>query len=288
MSVLAATGFFCVVISSCVDAQQRISSKPSDRYEHVGQEEGARRLESFRGQRLEGDYCFRFELEHLPRRGKKSIYYGTMWGSWNDAGPITRIQLSHVEDDSEDIDFKEVDLIIQNGSEPGAWLSNGGGVFQKLKGEALFVPVIPGVNYSPFDLQMPFLYWDSFVYEGPGRVQSRVAQRFLMQPPEGSVATERGIEAVRVCLDDAYDALLRVEVLDSRDEEKTRFTVESFKKVQGQYIVKEVTLKDYETKDRTRFRVKAASVGMLLGSAMFDWSQLIKPVNISESMFEEL
>jgi hypothetical protein len=258
--------------------------------ERIDQEEGARRMAAFRGQRLQGDYCFRFELEHLPRREKKVTYYGTMWGSWNEEGPVIRIEL--VERDAleaEATNASLIELIIQNGLSPKVWSRNSDSeVFRLLEGDAIFEPVIPGVVYSAFDLQMPFVYWDEFTYEGPGRVQSRVAQQFLMRPPEGSVAGERGIGSVRIGLDDAYDALLRVEVLDADAKELSRFTVESFKKVQGQYIVKEVTLKDYTTRDRTRFKVEAASVGMDLGAALFNPDVAADPMGIPEDQFQVL
>lgn len=236
----------------------------------IDQEEGVRRMDAFRSQRLDGDYCFRFELEHLPRRGDKTTYLGTMWGSWNEHGPINRFEILPSAD-SAGGGSEVVELIVQNGVEPHVWIRRGrSGSFDEITGPALFEPVIPGVVYSPFDLQMPFIYWDDFSYEGPVRVQSRIAQQFLMSPPEGSLSGERGIGAVRVCLDDSYDALLRIEVLDGDGDELSRFTVESFKKVQGQYIVKEITLKDYATRDRTRFQVKAASVGLSLKAQVFD------------------
>jgi len=289
LAVGAAAGFFCVFLSSFGYAQERAGGGVPDRYEVIDREEGERRLHAFRNQRLDGDYCFRFELEHLPHRDKKVTYYGTLWGSWNQFGPVIRIQLHPKVKGHPDVEMIEpVDLIIQNGPSPKAWLKGSGGDFNLLEGEALFAPVVSGVVYSPFDLQMPFIYWSDFEYEGPIRVQSRIAQGFLMQPPEASVAEKRGIGAVRVGLDDAYDALLRVQVLDKDGEERSRFTVESFKKVQGQYIVKEVTLKDCATSDRTRFRVKAASVGMLLEEAMFKHCESVEPSPISESMFEVL
>ena len=56
-----------------------------NRYEVIDAEEGQRRIRLPR-QRLDGDYRFRFELEHCASR-QKPRYYGTMWGSWNELGP---------------------------------------------------------------------------------------------------------------------------------------------------------------------------------------------------------
>ena len=288
--VCAATGLFWACILAVTYAQDRAGGDAPNRFmERIDQEEGVRRMAAFRNQRLDGDYCFRFELEHLPRRGKKTTHYGVMWGSWNSLGPVTRIQLLTSDRDATDAGEEYIELIIQNGLAPKVWSRTSvGDAFKKLEGAALFEPIIPSVVYSPFDLQMPFIFWNDFLYEGPGRVQSRVAQQFLMMPPEGSVALERGIQSVRVGLDDAYDALLRVEVLGQADEELSRFTVESFKKVQEQYIVKEVTLKNYASKNRTRFKVKSASVGLVLDEEIFSACHSIIPEVIPDALFEEL
>lgn len=287
----ALAGLFCVFTASSTYAQERAGGDAPSRFmERIDQEEGVRRMAAFRGQRLEGDYCFRFELEHLPRRGKATTYYGTMWGSWNEVGPVTRIELIADNSDTDSVQVHDtIELIIQNGIDSKVWSrKNREGAFVAVSDAGLFEPVIPGIVYSAFDLQMPFIYWDQFTYEGPSRVQSRVAQQFLMFPPEDDAALDRGIGAVRVGLDDTYDALLRVEVLNTAGEELSRFTVESFKKVQGQYIVKEVTLKDYASKDRTRFKVKAASVGLGLNDLIFKPCYTEAPFGLPNSMFDVL
>ena len=48
--------------------------------------------------------------------------------------------------------------------------------------KALFEPV-SGTNLTAFDLQMPFLYWPDFIYEGLARMHGRPAHQFLFYPP---------------------------------------------------------------------------------------------------------
>ena len=90
--VFATAGLFCVCLLVSVHGQQL--HKEDKRYEVIDPVEGERRMVNFRRQRLDGDYCFHFELEHLPRRGESVRYYGTMWGSWNELGPLNRIELA--------------------------------------------------------------------------------------------------------------------------------------------------------------------------------------------------
>ncbi|MDQ8207030.1 hypothetical protein QEH52_05895 [Coraliomargarita sp. SDUM461003] len=240
---------------------------------HIDVEEGAQRLEAFRRQRLDGDFCFEFELEHKPRRARTVRYQGTMWGSWNDLGPITRFRVEPVGKSSvAPVEAPQVvELIIQNGVSPQVWLRRSESEsFRLVQGQALFEPILPDLLYSPFDLQMPFVYWEQFTYEGPTLVgATRVAQQFLMHPPEGSASAARGISGVRVGLDDTYNALWRIEVMDTDEEVASRFAVESFQKVQEQYIVKRITLTEYPSKDRTTFDVESASVGISLDRELF-------------------
>jgi len=267
----AVAGLFCACLT--VTAQERIGGE-RHKYgmDRIDIEEGAKRLDDFRKQRLLGDYCFKFTLEHKPRKAATVRYEGMMWGTWNEQGPITRFRISPNQTSLASRPSEPVEFIIQNGQEQKAWIRRSQNTsFKLLEEDGLFEAILPGLLYSPFDLQMPFIYWKDFTYEGPTLVgATRVAQQFLMHPPEGSASAARGIVGVRVGLDDTYNALWRVEVVGALGEELSRFSVESFKKVQEQYIVKKITLKDFKTNDRTTFSVKAASVGLTIGRDFFN------------------
>jgi len=270
--VFVGVGFFC---AAAVSSGQRISDRLArPGMERIDQEEGAQRLASFREQRLDGDYVFEFQLEHKPRSAPTVRYDGVMWGTWNESGPLTRLQILPRRADETSTPEPLVDLIVQNGVQPRAWRKNDRGNFELMQGEALFEPILPEVVYSVFDLLMPFIYWEKFIYEGPDLFgASRVAQNFLMLPPEGSESERQGIKAVRIGLDDTYNALWRVEILGEEDEVRSKFAVRSFKKVQEQYIVNRITLTEYPARDATTFRVIEASVGLLIDEAMFDVNQ---------------
>lgn len=267
----AAAGLF--YFSNVGHAQRAGGERPSRFMNRIDAEEGAAKLAAFRNQRLTGDFYFEFQLEHKPRRAPTVRYDGKMWGSWNENGPVSRIAIypraAGKPRARESVD--PVELIVQNGPAPEAWIRRSSDAdFQPIHGQALFQPILPDLFYSPFDLQMPFIYWDSFNYEGPTLAMgSRVAQQFLMYPPKGSPSAQGGIAAVRIGLDDTYNALLVIEVLHADQEITSRFAVESVKKVQEQYIVKRITLSDYPAKDRTTFEVEAASVGLSLNRDLF-------------------
>lgn len=268
----AAAGLFYACISSaCLAQRAGLETERSRMMERIDEEEGAQRMASFRAQRLEGDFCFKFQLEHKPRRGRTVRYDGVMYGSWNERGPVSRFKLFPEQvGKGAPVGLSPIELIVQNGVAPEVWIRRQTSEpFTLIEDAALFEPIFDGVLYTPFDLQMPFTFWNDYAYEGPSRVLSRIGQRFLMQPPEGSLAAQDGISAVRIALDDTYYALLKVEVLGALGEPRSSFTVSSLKKVQGQYIVKVIKLKDLLTKDATDFKVKAARVGLIFDPAVF-------------------
>jgi hypothetical protein len=236
-------------------------------------EEAAARLMQMRALRMEGDFRFEFVLEHLPRRDKKTIHAGTMWGSSNAQGSINRIRMSPTLDNG----ALYSEFIVQSGLNASVWKRPSlEGSFKELTGAALFDPIIEGVLYTPFDLQMPFLYWNDFKYLAPTRALSRLAQEYEMYPPSGSIYEKRGITAVRIAIDDVYDALLEVEVIGAEGSVLTEFKVESLKKVDGTYIVNNIVLSDKLTRDRTRFSVEEAELGLSLDQeTYFDPSQTV-------------
>lgn len=276
--VFVAVGLFFGCALTPVFAQRPNDTIVQPGMDRIERAEGIQRLKSFRQQRLDGDYVFEFELEHKPRRARTTRYDGIMWGTWEGGGALTRIRLFQGGAAADGSERPSTDWIVQNGPRPKAWIRPEGKTdFQLIEGSAIFEPLLEELSYSIFDLQMPFIYWPDFEYEGPELVgSSRVAQTFLMFPPQGSPSLEQGIRGVRIGLDDTYNALLRIEVIGEAGEERSRFQVESVKKVQEQYIVKKITLTDYPSKDRTTFHVTDASVGIELDTSLFEPVELFR------------
>lgn len=267
--VVAGLFYFC----SPGYSQRAGGERPSRFMDRIDAEEGAAKLAAFRNQRLAGDFYFEFQLEHKPRRARTVRYDGLMWGTWNENGSISRL-IVYPNSDEPKLNGESagpVELIVQNGPEPKAWIRRSNeGDFRQIQDQEMFEPILPELFYSPFDLQMPFVYWKTFSYEGPSLAMgSRVAQQFLMYPPENSPSMRQGIKGVRIGLDDTYNALLTIEVLNAEEDVTSRFAVESVQKLQEQYIVKWITLTDYPSKDRTTFKVDSASVGLSLNPDLF-------------------
>jgi len=238
--------------------------------------EGAKRLEAFRQARLQGDFCLRFQLVHIPRRGDETTYDGVAWGTWNAQGPLTRFQLrlaaANAGDapDPEKRDAGTWEWLVQNGADPKIWvLAPGARAASELPPGSWHEPLFPGLVYTPFDLLMPFIFWAKFEYDGPARVGGRVADAYLMLPPDGTATGP-----VRVALNREFNALVRAEQLDAARQPARELDVLSFQNVQGQWLPKSLDLLNVTGRDKDRFAVTTAALNLQLAPALFDPEQL--------------
>ena len=284
-------GLFWISVPFTSLAQRSVSDNLRPRtMERLDEAEASKMVQLFRAQRPEENFCFQFQLEHKPRRGRTVRYEGILFGSRNRYGPVSRVKLFREKiGEASPIGLSPIEIIVQNGLAPKVWVRRlAQEDFVLIEDGTLFEPIFEGVLYTPFDLQMPFTFWSDYIYEGPSRVLSRIGQNFRMLPPEGSLAESNDVTAVRVAIDDTYYALLRAEVLEAKDKVRSRFTVRGIKKVQGHYIVKEVELKNMTTKDATSFKVKAARVGLPLDGAIFNPEASVELPEIPAKSFEIL
>jgi hypothetical protein len=254
--------------------------RPPPSYLQIGkpdQEQGRAVLEQFRGQGIAGDYYLEFELRVLPRHGAERVLPGRLWGSRNAAGPISRISVRSAEADA----APEARLLVQSGASPQlwSWSEESGGAVEQPGAGALFAPVA-GTDLTPFDLQMPFLYWPEFVYEGLVRMRGRPAHQFLLYPPAEITAQHPALTGVRVYLDTQYTALVEAEMIGDGGRPLKTLSVLDLKKVDQQWIVKSIDLRDEATGNKTRFTVTAAALNQTFPAAIFDPARLAEPVTM--------
>ncbi len=226
--------------------------------------EGARILAEFRTLGIAGDYWLEFELRVLPRAGAEHSVAGQLLGSRNELGPITRLTLPGAGGLA-----TERRWLIQGGPAAAAWQWNGAdGQTAPLATAGLFEP-LGGTELTLFDLQMPFLYWTDFVYEGLTRVRGRPAHSFVLYPPAAVAAVRPGLTGVRVLLDTQFQALVQAEFLGARGAVEKTISVLDLKKAGEQWMVKTIDLRNSITRDKTRFDVTAAAMNLTLPAGTF-------------------
>ena len=228
-------------------------------------------------------YLYQFHFIHYPKSGQPVVHYGLLSGpspqstsfridlfaAQFDTVPQASFLLLRDQNNSQVWKFKN----SQNNPivlEPKDWLS----------------PWKKGVNHTPFDLLMPFINW-SFEYEKSGRVCGRPAHLFKFFP-SSSDALPNNLKAVRLAVDDAYDAPLRIEHMDGGILPAREFTLQSFKKVDDQWVVKAIDTKDRDSGSRTRFELQSVAHALDLDPMLFQIEGLRIPINHSSVSFVSL
>jgi hypothetical protein len=208
------------------------------------------------------DQCYyEFTLQVRPRRGDLRSIPGQLWASHNEQGPVMRLILGPGTLD-------ERRWLIQGGPQPAAWRTDGAG---PARAASITDPLVPGVEITPFDLQLSFLYWPDEALLSVTRLMGRPTYVFHFRPPAAFAAQHPEITGVRVSLDTQYKQPRRTELLGANAVLKT-MTVNDVKLDPA--IVKEVDFRNEMTRDTTRFEVTAAAVHLDLLPALFTPDEL--------------
>jgi hypothetical protein len=247
-----------LLVPFSADAQSR--RRPPANYlggHQPDQVEGAQILEDMRGIGLGGAYYQDFELILLPRKGAESRRQGRWFGDRNDQGPITRVELRTVDAANPDV------LLVQNGPEAAVWRLSGATGAVRVAGADIFQP-LAGTTLSAADLQIPFMYWKDFVYEGREPFRERPVFVFLLFPPGDEAASYPGIGGARVFIDTQYHVPTKAQWVDEGGRALKTISVLDLKKVDEQWIVKSFEVRDERTRDKTRFLVTAVALDVAI------------------------
>jgi hypothetical protein len=228
------------------------------------QTEGARILGEFRETGITGTYWLSFELRVMPRQGVERLLEGELFGTPAEAGPLTRLTVGSAR------------WLIQSGAKPAAWTQPDKGTVHETTIVETLQPVA-GTDFTLFDLQMPFLHWSDFVYEGLAKVRGRPAHQFVLYPPADFAQARPDLSGVRVFLDTQFQALVQVEQLGPDGKPAKTVTLLDLKKVDGQWLVKSIDLRNLGTRDKTRLTFKAAALNLTLPAGTFAPAQLAEP-----------
>ena len=246
--------------------------QPPTSYVQFGQpdqEEGRRVLAHFRQAGIAGEYYLEFDLRVMPRRGDEQVFHGRLWGSRNGQGAVSRVAVA-------DAAGHERRLLIQNGEQSAVWRSDSAG--DTPRSVDSFEPLVPGVELTAFELQMPFIYWPDATLESVSRIRSRPAHVFLFRPPAAWAEQHPEISGVRAYLDTQFNAPVQTELLDRQGRVLRTLSLVDLKKIGDQYIVKSIDLRNDATRDKTRFQVTAAALGLEFSRVVFE------PARLSEAL----
>lgn len=233
-------------------------------------EEAARLVEQFRTSGIPGDYFLEFELRSLPRRGEGRTLKGRWWGSRNDLGAVTRIEVI-------DADGASHRFLLQNGERPGVWRFTQGRTVEIGVSE-LMAPLVPGVEIAAFDLQMPYLYWPSPSVERITRVLGRPSNAFVFPAPAAFKAQYPDISSARAYLDTQFNVPMQSEIIGRDGKIAKTWAVLSLKTVDRQTVPKSVDYRNEVTRDKTRLQITGVALKLQFPATIFQPASLAQPL----------
>ncbi|MDB6093308.1 MAG: hypothetical protein JWM32_870 [Verrucomicrobia bacterium] len=234
------------------------------------QEEGRKVLAAFRRAGIPGQYYLEFDIRVMPRRGEERVLAGKLWGSRNDEGPISRVAVT--------AEKGERRLLIQNGEDAAVWSVDLGGASTNTRIVDSFEPLVPGIELTAFELQMPYVYWPDATLERVSRVRSRPAHVFFFRPPAAWAAQHPDIRGVRAYLDTQFNVPVQSEIIGQDQRVLRTLSLVDLAKVGDQYIPKSIDLRNDQTRDKVRFQVTGAALNSSFKANIFEPGQLTEPV----------
>lgn len=257
---------------------------PQEDFRRLSDAEAAEVLDGFRSFRMAGDFCMKFGITHHLRKSDESEFCaGTLYGSWDSAGPVMRIDIARAANPESKKSF-----LLRGGREPELWTLDAEGKPTRADGNAA-EPFFDGLIFTPFDLQTPFVYWNDAKYEKTKRYRGRPVHFFKMTPPEEFRALVPEIGFVRAGLDRVYNALVSVEAFGSDGKLKRTFSLSRVQKVQEQYTIRKLELRDEATRDKDELVVFSAAMNLLFPRSAFSPEALAEPPpSVPASRFSRL
>lgn len=237
--------------------------------------EAKQALDQLRHQGIAGNYYLEFQLRIMPRRGEERLANGRLWGGRNASGPLTRVSIAPPTAAE---NATERRLLIQNGARPAVWRWETGKSVEMVGVASLFEPIVPNTELTAFDLQMPFIFWNDFTYEGVTRFRGRPAYVIRLRPPADFAAKYSALSAVRVHLDTQFNALVQTEIIGLKGAVVKTLSLVDLKKIDEQWIPKTFDLRDEPTRNKTRLSVTGAALNLEFSPTLFEPAELAEDV----------
>lgn len=235
--------------------------------------EAAAVLDEFRAFRMNGDACMKFTITHRLRKSDEEKYFaGTLYAAWESDAPVLRIEIRALSETN----APAKKFLLRGGKSPELWTLDEENRPVRLD-ELSTRPFFDDLIFAPFDLQTPFVYWPGAEYERTRRFRGRPVHFFKMTPPEDFRESHPDVSRVRIGFDRVYNALVSAEVFDADGKIRKTFSLSGVQKVQDQYTIRELELRDETTRDKDEFVVRSAAMNLSLPRAAFTPEGLAAP-----------
>ena len=236
-------------------------------------------LSESNGSRFHEGYSLQIQLRHMPSRGSETVKTGILHGPFLGSG-VSRLSVGHNTQKNNFTNF-----LLKNGEDPKFWNFTSNELEPNLiSPEESLEPLVQGMNQTPFDLLMPFVFWDG-KYKNSGKVAGRPAHIFDFTCPPWVTKVKPHWQKITLALDDEYSAPLRVEALGKGQIAERTLILRSFKKMGHRWIVKEIDCRDRKSRSVTRMKVISAALSLDLDESLFRPENLVQPIQVDPKLY---
>lgn len=236
-------------------------------------------LSESNGSRFHEGYSLQIQLRHMPSRGSETVWTGILCGPFLGSG-VSRLSVGRNTQKNNFTNF-----LLKNGEDPKFWNFTSNELEPNLiSPEESLEPLVQGVNQTPFDLLMPFVFWDG-KYINSGKVAGRPTHIFAFTCPPWVTKVKPHWQIITLALDNEYGAPLRVEVLGKGQIAERTLILRSFKKMGNRWIVKEIDCRDRKSRSVTRMKVVSAALGLDLDESLFRPENLVQPIQVDPKLY---
>lgn len=276
--------FFALLLAFIAFVAAPLAPAAQTDFRRLSDEEAANVLDGFRAYRMAGGFCFKFNITHHLRKSDETEFCtGKIFGAWVAGAPVLRIEIARAATPNQKKYF-----LLRGGKSPELWTLDAEKRPVRIDGNAT-KPFFENLIFTPFDLQTPFVYWQDAKYERTKRFRGRPVHFFKMTPPENFPSEKTDVGFVRIGFDRVYNALVSAEIFDAAGRLKKTFSLSRVQKVQEQYTIRELELRDDKTRDKDELVVYAAALGLSFPAQTFSPESLADdPPEIPASRFSAL
>jgi hypothetical protein len=223
------------------------------------------RLREARAAGLSPSYV-EFDLRELPRQGEERVIPGHLWLGAVSGEPTARVALR--------APHATVRFLIRGGAHPEVWRWT---AESGVQASDLLAPLVPGSTVTPFDLEMPYLFWPDPRVLSLNHILGRLTNGFVFSAPPDFLAVHPDLPIVRAYLDASYNVPLKVQWIGRDQQVRKTTALVSLKRVGGQWIASALDVRDELTHDKTRLAVTAASFAPELEPRLLQPEHLADP-----------
>lgn len=228
-------------------------------------------------------FVYRLRFVHYPKKGPISTASALLSGP-DPQGSVLRMDVF----DGSSFNHRNVSCLLRRSLQnPRVWRwKPEESETRILEPEKWLDAWIFGLNHTPFDLLLPFAGWDSS-YDASGRVSGRPAHLYVFRPRENE-RSRGSVVSIRLAIDNAYHAPLRIEMMDGGILPARTLSLQSFKQIDEHWVVKAIDARDRDSSSRTRMEIVEAAHSLDLPSLIFEPVGLGMPLPLDSIEFLSL